>query len=435
MYNDIINSFLNNIRAIRFYISSVDQTMDRPWHRELVGNKDSVLASMIYYVAKAQQRGINLLESPSPMEDMPEEIVGYIKEIERIVQEIESDGNNVYFHRYLPKGVKEEYQKLEAIEKQKEILYRGSLLLLVTYFENLIAGVMRESFIKYPQRISLDEKSVSYKILAEMNDIEEIKNILIDQEVTNKMYESLLDWKKYFQKNLKLNLKAWEDEFEVIQEIIARRNLYVHNNGIVNNIYIKLVNGMKKDSVGDRLNIDREYIDNAIDIIEYVGMSLVLETWLKECGDNQDDISNILGIIYEEYLEMHRWKMAQYFYEICLKSQKLLDADRILCKINNWQCYKWLGEYDKVKDEVEKLDISAYQPKYILGVLALGEDYERFFEFYDSQTDIGEAELKEWPLFMKLRTCEEYMRRFPEMKVEEKEEIECNGNTKDVVDG
>ena len=67
----------------------------------------------------------------------------------------------------------------------------------------------------------------------------------------------------------------------------------------------------KKDSVGDRLNIDREYIDNAIDIIEYVGMSLVLETWLKECGDNQDDISNILGIIYEEYLEMHRWKMAQ----------------------------------------------------------------------------------------------------------------------------
>ena len=192
---------------------------------------------------------------------------------------------------------------------------------------------------------------------------------------------------------------------------------------------------MKKDSVGDRLNIDREYIDNAIDIIEYVGMSLVLETWLKECGDNQDDISNILGIIYEEYLEMHRWKMAQYFYEICLKSQKLLDADRILCKINNWQCYKWLGEYDKVKDEVEKLDISAYQPKYILGVLALGEDYERFFEFYDSQTDIGEAELKEWSLFMKLRTCEEYMRRFPEMKVEEKEEIECNGNTKAVVDG
>lgn len=38
-------------------------------------------------------------------------------------------------------------------------------------------------------------------------------------------------------------------------------------------------------------------------------------------------------------------------------------------------------EYDKVKDEVEKLDISAYQPKYILGVLALGEDYERFLNF------------------------------------------------------
>ena len=55
---------------------------------------------------------------------------------------------------------------------------------------------------------------------------------------------------------------------------------------------------------------------------------------------------------------------------ICLQSTKILDADKILCKINTWQCYKWLGEYDKVRDEVKKVDVSAFKPMYTLGILA-----------------------------------------------------------------
>ena len=306
-------------------------------------------------------------------------------------------------------------------------------MLLVTYFENLIAGVLRENFTKYPQRILLNEKSVSYRMLTEVNDIEEIKNILIDQEVTNKMYESLLEWKNYFQKNLKLDIRVWEDEFDKIQEIIARRNLYVHNNGIVNNIYIKLVGDGGKYSIGEYLNIDREYIDNAINIIEYMGISLLIEIWLKEYGDNSDEVKKITALIYDEYLELQRWEIARHFYEICLQSSKISIAYEVLFKINRWQCYKWLGEYEKIKNEVEEFDVSAYLPRYTLGILALREKYKEFFEVYDTQEDIGDEELKEWPLFKELRKSEEYMERFSDVEIKEVEKIECK-DTEDVTD-
>jgi len=389
--------------------------MDNVMDEKQINNNDSLFAGTIYTMEKIKERGSSLSDRSQEVENMPQEVIDYLKAIENLIQEMEDDGEKL--PDCLPRNIKREYQKFEAKERQKEILYKGSLLLLVTYFESLIASVLRESFVKHPQRISLDEKSVSYKVLTELNNIEEIRNILIDQEVTNKMYGSLCDWKKYFQKIIKIDLKAWEDEFETIQEIFARRNLYVHNNGIINTIYMNVVKNTKKDLVGKDLNIDREYIDNAIDIIEYVGMSLVIEIWIKEYGDNQDEIDNMMSIIYEEYLDVQRWKMARHFYEICLKSPKLLDADRILCKINSWLCYKWLGEYDKVKMEVEGIDTSAYKPRYILGVLVLKEDYSKFFEFYDQQTDIGETELKEWPLFIELRKSEEFLKRFPEVEI------------------
>lgn len=431
MYSDISKAFLNDIKAIRFYVDSVDQTMDNPISEKTMDSDNAFTAAIIYMIVKAKKQGVVLSDVSESFEEVPQEVVKFFKEMEDVIGNIINDIEGNDLQSYMPKEIKREYQKFEIREKQKEILYRGSLLLLVTYFENLIARVLRENFIKYPQRISLEEKSVSYKMLTEINDIEEIRNILIDQEVTNKMYESLLDWKKYFQKNIKLCLKAWDDEFQVIQEIIARRNLYVHNNGIVNNIYINLVKATDKYAIGENLSINREYIDNALDTIEYIGISLIIEAWIKECIGNEEEVKAITDLIYEEYLEPQRWDMARLFYEICLQSSKILTADEILCKINRWQCYKWLGEYDKIKKEVEELDVSAYLPRYTLGILALKEQYEDFFKYYDNQSDLGERELKEWPLFKELRKSKEYMERYSEEKIEEEQQIECE-DTEDV---
>lgn len=427
MYSDITDIFLSSIRALRFYVNSVEENIDYPMTEVNEVSAETISALLMRVVLMGKKHGRILTDDIQYPENMPKDAIDFLNDtisrFEKLITEKEIDGKKTYQFKYVPKKIKKEYERFDMIEKQGDILYSGALMLLVTYFENLVAGVLKKDFIKHPQRVSLDEKSVSYKLLAEVGDIEEIKNILIDQEITNRMYGSFEDWKNFFQKNIKLKLTSWNKSFEHLQEIIARRNLFVHNNGIINNIYIKLVKEMDSSFIGKHIGISREYIDDAIDTIEYLGIALVLEAWIKEYADVEEEIKNITDMIYEEYLENEKWEMAKHFYEICLENPKILSADKMLCSINCWQCYKWLGEYEKIRDDVEKVDVSAYKPIYTLGILALKGEYKKFFEYYDNQTDIGEDELKEWPLFRELRNSQEFQERFPEVIDGEKEKV------------
>lgn len=431
MYSDITDMFLNSIKSLRFYVNSVEKNIGNSYYEkifnedDLLNNGKKIFALFMYLVIEAKKEGVDLLDDLQVAEEISkEEIEQFAKvvlETENLIREKEIDGKKVYQYKNIPKELKEEYQKLEIEEKQEEILYSGSLMLLITYFENMIAGVIKKDFIKHPERVSLKEKTVSYKLLTEVGNIDDIRDILIDQEVTNMMYDSLNGWKKFFQKSLKLELRSWEEKFDILQEIIARRNLFVHNNGVINNTYLNKLNSSDRNKIGKYIGIDRKYIDNAINIIEYIGISLIIEVWVKEYADDENEMKSIISIIYEEYLESERWEMAKQLYEICMNNKKICAGDKILCQINYWQCYKWQGKYDEIKKEVENVDLSAYRPMYILGILTLKEDYQKFFEIFDEQSDIGEAQLKEWPLFRELRKSEEYMIRFPDIEPYEME--------------
>lgn len=425
MFSDITETFLNSIRALRFYVNSVESNIENPFIDYNINNENEIFARLIYLIIYAKKKDSDILTYIKNIEGMTENDINIFTEIitkmESLIKEKEIDGKKVYKYEYLPKEIKEEYQKFEIGDKQEEILYSGSLMLLVTYFENLLAGILKKDFIRHPERASLGEKSVSYKLLSKIENIQDIRDILIEQEVTNIMYGNLSDWKRFFQKSMKLDVALWEEKFDVIEEIFSRRNLFVHNNGVINNTYLNKTNSHNKKKIGEYVGISREYIDKALDIIEFLGISLIIEIWMKEFADDENETKTIINIIYDEYLETERWEMAKYFYQICLHSKKICTADRILCQINYWQCCKWEGEYDKVKNEIENLDISAYKPMYILGVLSLKEDYEKFFEIFDKQDDVGEIELREWPLFRELRNSEEYLKRFPEIESKFKE--------------
>ena len=49
---------------------------------------------------------------------------------------------------------------------------------------------------------------------------------------------------------------------------------------------------------------------------------------------------------------------------------------------------------------------------YKLGVLALLEKEEEFFEYFGQQNDIDENELQEWPLFRGIRQSQIYIQRY-----------------------
>lgn len=412
MYTSIVGSFLNSIHSLRFYVNSVDPIIMKK--DELLDN-DSTLA-MLMIIAKElkiKNKSTDELEFP---EDFPDDLTQKIKaslEYFSDIVDISMDGKTGRY-RSVPKTVKESYIKIEASKNQRDILYSGSLMLLVTYFEGTIAKILKTDLQRHPKRLSLDTKTVSYKMLELSNSIEDVRNLLIEDEVMAMMYKSVSDWIEYFRKNIKLKLDYATNVLPELIEIIARRNIIVHNEGIVNNQYMNIVLKDYRSNVkiGDFLFVDKQYILNAINLVESICMSIILEIWISEGGKDHKEIEKILAIIFDEYLIFENWEKAKILYEVCLKSNKLQLADELICKINRWQCYKWMDRFNEIEKEVKDLDVTACQPRYKLGVLALLDKYEDFFAYYEEQDDLKEDELREWPLFRGVRNNETYIQKY-----------------------
>lgn len=412
MYTSIVGSFLSSIHALKLYVNSVEPVLLK---EDEIQDNDLVIAMLLYMAKELKVNKINLDDMFSS-DEIPDEIAQSLKEkIEDLSEflEVSKDGKTGRY-RSLPKTLKESYIRIEALQKQNEILYSGSLMLLVTYFENTIAQIFKSDLQRHPKRTSLDTKTISYKVLEMSNSIDDARNILIENEVMTMMYKSVTDWMEYFQKSIKLKLKYILKILPELIEVIARRNVIVHNDSIVNNVYLSLVPEEYRIGInkGDALNVDKQYVLNAVSLIESTIMAIIIEMWVCEGFKDEEEVEKVLAIIFDEYLIFEKWDNARILYEVCLESNKLKASDELLCKINKWQCYKWLGRFEEVKKEVENLDVSACQPRYRLGVLALLDKYEEFFSFFDEQNDLDETELKEWPLFREVRESEIYIQKY-----------------------
>lgn len=439
MYSYIVAPFLKSLRALRLYVERIEPVIDM----NDLGNQDEISNKSFYAILlrtliKVREIGgdfekLEIVKSQDD-EEVQKNVMELVEKLNSLIYVKNIDGHTSYSYRYLPTDIKREYQIIESQEKQNEILYSGSLMLLITYFENLISKIFYKDFSMHPQRISLNTKCVSYKILEDIGNINDIKNHLIEEEVTAMMYKSFADWISYFQNNMKLKLSYMDINYKIINEIIARRNLFVHNDGVVNTIYLNKVGEGCTLNKGDIVNIERAYIDNAINIIESTGISIIIEIWLKEYGKDEDEIDKIMDLVFEEYLIQEKWEVAKFLYETILEYKNLSIADQYLCKINRALCYKWLNKYDEVKDEIDKLDLSAAQPQYKLAVLTLNDKFEEFFVEYDKQNEIIEKNLKEWPLFIELRNSLEYKKRFSDVdELKEKTSNEITSNEEKVL--
>jgi hypothetical protein len=418
MFDHIIRQFLKSLRALEIYVNNTEHLSkintvtfdDSNYHSEFL---DMIMATVLY----AKEFGIEISKSFSGAKtkfgDDPN-LLKLLDNMEEFITSIESDESfNEKRLSYLPKKVKEFYNLLVSQDRQIEILFNGSLMLLITYLENLISKVFRHDFSTHPDKLKSKEKSITYGELFKYENFSEVKDHLVDEEISKMMYKSFDEWVDYFKTNMKLNLEYINQNLDSINEIIKRRNIYVHNDGIVNSIYLNSLNSKTELKKGDRLLIDEDYLIEAIHKIELVGVSLTIEIWLKDSGRDTEKINEINELIFDEYLVQERWEEAKCLYSICLQNKKLNIADTLLFKLNRWVCLKYIGRYNEVCTEIEKEDFSASSPKYNLAVLALQDNYDEFFKLFDKQQEISEETLHYWPLFKSVRESSIYNERYP----------------------
>ncbi|WP_147589315.1 hypothetical protein [Clostridium paraputrificum] len=359
---------------------------------------------------------------------------------EEYTQEIE-EGDEVKVKFEIPTNKSEEWKesavkRMEALtEKAKNslkrnILLRSALMSLIIYFEGTISDLFKFLINKNPDMVTND-KMLSFKQIKEFGSIDSAVEYLIENEIESIMRASFDTWYKTLNSKFKTNIEFTKDDIITLTEIILRRNLFVHNGGIVNNLYLKKVDESKRRNIkkGDSLTVDIPYIIRSIEIIRRMGNEILLKTYKKLDTNSEYYWDTLFNIGYKDLMK-GRYTNAKSIFYFLSKDKNVKYADILVAKANYFIASKELNEYDKIKAEVEAIDITAFSDRYKAVFLAIKDKTDECIKVIKRAypKEIKKLEIQEWPAFKKVREQKEFKSIF--IRQNKKNIVMCKFNIK-----
>ena len=142
-------------------------------------------------------------------------------------------------------------------ELEKNYLSTSCIEKLVSIYEGFLFDIMKEIYIEYPQKLSSKKQIPISQVLEAVNK-EELIYITIAKELNEVKYESLSNWHSKLTNLFSIEPINVELTDKMI-EIKSTRDLLVHNNGIINDIYISKTKENARDEIGNPISCDGDY--------------------------------------------------------------------------------------------------------------------------------------------------------------------------------
>lgn len=161
-------------------------------------------------------------------------------------------------------------------------LYKQSLIAAVAITESYLVKVAKQVLRWYPQKLSSADKKIDFELVVESQDIDELLNKIIDRHVNSIFYATPVHYLKYIEQILSINID------ETIQsnyaEIKATRDVLVHNDGIVNELYLRKADICARATIKDKIPIDSNYFSESITCMKGL-ITSIYEQMLQKYGD------------------------------------------------------------------------------------------------------------------------------------------------------
>jgi len=162
-----------------------------------------------------------------------------------------------------------ETSKISLDADLKELMLSARLTGLVTAIETLLNDALVNIFIAYPPKFG--KKSISAQdFISSGTYLQTIKNMASSSvnDLSYKTFKEYLDeWQKLA---VKLPIIS-EEQINTFTEIKATRDLYIHNNGKINDLYMrKAGEKARRPENKGKMPIDDSYISSASSLSEFI---------------------------------------------------------------------------------------------------------------------------------------------------------------------
>jgi hypothetical protein len=406
MFGQAIFAFRSNINALRDFVDVIEPVLQEKT-QSVLQQRAEILAPLLLAFKKLEWPS----EANSPKVD-DEKLKQLCDELKITVTVVEGPdkGRSVDISGEDISQFSEAMQSLVKTLRHTNLLYESSLISLSSMAESFLASLLHRYFETYPEAVGIREKVFSLQDLRQLGSIEDARKSLVDSTVENILRGSFEDWLKFLREQAKLSMGYLA--MDPLIEIFQRRNLLVHNAGVVNSIYTSRVAASFREQwkIGEHITVPRDYLDNAIALVELNFLLIAAELW-KKLEPNSEERSELLLEISLDHLLAERWEVAEGLSFFVKNDKQTLERLQLMGQVNYWQTFKWRNRFEEVRSEVEKADFSAKEPLFQLALAALQDDLDKFFELLPEVLDskrLSLDHLDRWPIFRGIRPTERY---------------------------
>lgn len=304
----------------------------------------------------------------------------------------------------------------KAAPVQQSILRDSTIITLMSHVEAVIADLIHAYYTRFPAAMPADERTLSLNDLRDLGNIEEAERFLIAKEVDSLLRESLETQFDYFRKRFKVDLNPLDPFLNRIVEINLRRNLFVHNRGLVNRTYVtRLPEGLRPEStltLGEKLTTDEEYIAQAIDMAELCGIILITQCWRKWEKTEAEAAEGFLVDSLFETLQDRRNQLVESLAEFAYTLEMSEAGQRVAC-INHAIALRDSSRPDEVPIVLARHDWSATSLRFKLAIHAVLNEEDELYRLLPravAAEEIKKEELSNWPLFRPFRGSDRFSR-------------------------
>lgn len=314
-----------------------------------------------------------------------------------------------------------DFNKLELATK---VIQQSFIISLISQYDAFLGKLIQALFIIRPETLNVTEKNISLSQLQTFKTIEDAKDFIIGKETENVMRKSHSDQIEWLEKQYNIELRKhlpWQRFIEITE----RRNLFVHNDGLVSNQYLDTCkkNGIAFDKdikIGKALDVSLDYFKQAYECVLEVGIKLAHLLWRKIYPQGLKDAdSNLTDICYDLLVE-EKYNLACTILDFATETLKRHANDRSkrVFIVNRAQAYKWAGNSEKAKTIINSIDWSASSDDFNLAKAVILEEYEEansLVKKIGTNGDISMSNYREWPLFKEYRRTEAFLKTFEEV--------------------
>lgn len=304
-----------------------------------------------------------------------------------------------------PKIARKERNK---VEQYSSILASSTLSNIVIIFERYLARVYETLIFVTPKKY-FENKKIEIANIFNKN-IGDIVIECVKNEVESNMFDSLKTLKLISEKE-NINVNRYRNILDRFEEIYYRRNLYIHNDGIVNNIYLSNIKNefAQEVEIDQKLITDEAYLRNAINMLYKVVCTLFYEIQVTYNPKYEKWHIN-LGNIGFDFLQNKNYDVAEQIYFILSSYHYLCFKDKAMYRINYINALKQQGKTDVVKRELENLDVSIATDDYKIAKLCLEDKNEDVYKAISKNypNPFTADLIRDWPLFINFRESEYY---------------------------